>query len=85
MPERANQRANGVRLWATSTDCSRLFLLARGPSGDVGRRRNTQKIWFPTRDDPDLIAIDQIVVITPQGDRIASMSRLVASTAAALS
>jgi len=48
-PKRAKQRANGVRLRATPTDGRRQSPQVDGSSGDTGRRRNTQKIWFASR------------------------------------
>jgi hypothetical protein len=48
-PRRAKQRANGVRLRATSTDSQRQSPQVGGPSGDTERRRDTQKIWFASR------------------------------------
>jgi hypothetical protein len=46
---RAKQRANGVRLQATPADGLRQSPQVNGSSGDTGRRRNTQKIWFASR------------------------------------
>ena len=47
--KRAKQRANGVRLRATPTDGRRQSPQVDGSSGDIRRRRNTQKIWFASR------------------------------------